>query len=272
MRYDILISKLEFFGFHGVLEEEKKLGQKFIISAKLIINAPNAVEEDNCDKTVNYSDVCQMIGQIVEKERFDLIESLGDAIARRILVEFPLVESVTIQVDKPWAPIGLHVDNVSVVITRGWHNAYIGVGSNMGDCQANIEAAVKYIQESEFNRDVKVSTLIKTKPYGYVEQDDFLNGAIEIKTMFSPEELLHFLQKIELDLHRTREIHWGPRTIDLDIELFDNLIINEPDLIIPHHEMHKRSFVLQPLCELNPYLIHPVYGEYLIDLLSKINN
>ena len=90
--------------------------------------------------------------------------------------------------------------------------------------------------------------------------------------MFSPEELLHFLQKIELDLHRTREIHWGPRTIDLDIELFDNLIINEPDLIIPHHEMHKRSFVLQPLCELNPYLIHPVYGEYLIDLLSKINN
>ncbi len=270
MRYDILINKLEFFGFHGVLEEEKRLGQKFIISGKLTVNSPDALKEDNCEKTVNYSEVCHLIGEIVEKERFNLIESLGDEIARRILLEFPLVDSVTIQVDKPWAPIRLNVENVAVVITRSWHNAYIGVGSNMGDCRSNIETAVKYINDSIFNKNVNVSTLIKTKPYGYVDQNDFLNGAIAIKTMLSPEELLHFLQKIELDLHRTREIHWGPRTIDLDIELYDNLVINEPDLKIPHHEMHKRDFVLQPLCELNPYLVHPVYGKYLVDLFDEI--
>lgn len=270
MRYDILISKLEFFGFHGVLEEEKRLGQKFVISGTLTVNAPDAVEQDDCDKTVNYSEVCHLIGKIVEKERFNLIESLGDEIVKRILIEFPLVESATIQVDKPWAPISLNVEKVSVVMTRSWHSAYIGVGSNMGDCKSNIENAVNYIRASKFNKDVVVSTLIKTKPYGYVEQDDFLNGAIAIKTMLSPEELLRFLQKIELDLHRTREIHWGPRTIDLDIELFDNLIINAPDLKIPHHEMHKRDFVLQPLCELNPYLVHPVYGKYLIDLYEEL--
>ncbi|MCR4567263.1 MAG: 2-amino-4-hydroxy-6-hydroxymethyldihydropteridine diphosphokinase [Pseudobutyrivibrio sp.] len=269
MRYDILVEKLEGFGYHGVLEEEKRKGQKFIVSARLTVNSPDGVDEDNCEKTVNYSEVSHLIVELIENTRFDLIEALADHIAKTILIQFSLVEKVTIQVDKPGAPIELQFENVAVVVERSWHTVYVGLGSNMGDCEKNISTAVERIRGAGCNKDVVVSTLIKTKPYGNVEQDDFLNGACVFKTMYQPKELLRFLQKIELDLKRTREIHWGPRTIDLDIELYDALVVDEENLTIPHPDMHNRDFVLKPLCELNPRLVHPVYKRYLADFIEK---
>ncbi len=270
MRYEIFIDKLECFGFHGVLEEEKRLGQKFIISSKLTVNSPEGVEEDNCEKTVNYAQVCELMAQIAENERYDLIETLADTIAKEILIKFSMVEKVTVHVDKPGAPIRQSVENVGVEVKRGWHTAYLGVGSNMGDTLGNISEAMRKLQDSPFNSEVVLSELIKTKPYGYTQQDDFINGVCSLKTILTPEELLGLLHQIENDLKRTREIHWGPRTIDLDILLFDNLVMEEPDLTIPHPQMCKRDFVLKPLLELNPRLVNPLTHQYFADIFEEL--
>ena len=183
MNGEIIIKSLECFGFHGVLGEEKKLGQKFIVSAKLKVDFTKAVEADACENTVNYSEVCQLISNVVKDTNFNLIESLADRITKEILLGFPLVESVYVKVEKPWAPIKLCLDTVAVAVEKKWHTVYLGVGSNIGDSEANIESAVRMIKESEYNKDVTISNLIKTKPYGYKEQDDFLNGAISLKTI-----------------------------------------------------------------------------------------
>ena len=120
---------------------------------------------------------------------------------------------------------------------------------------------------------LKVSDFLVTAPYGGVEQDDFLNGALALKTLLTPQELLERLHEIEQKAHRERLIHWGPRTLDLDILLYDDLVLDTPDLIIPHVEMHLRDFVLIPLAQIAPWKRHPVLGltvsQMLADLQAK---
>ena len=117
----------------------------------------------------------------------------------------------------------------------------------------------------------KVSNFIVTPPYGYTEQDDFLNGAIKIQTLYSPKTLLTFLQKIELKANRVRQIHWGPRTLDLDILLYDDVIYDDDTLTIPHPELHLRDFVLIPLKEIAPNCVHPLLNKRISELLSQIS-
>ena len=114
------------------------------------------------------------------------------------------------------------------------------------------------------------SSLIETKPYGYCEQADFLNGCIELSTLLTPCELLIALQNIENDAGRIRSIHWGPRTLDLDIVFYDDLIFDSEKLKIPHIDMHKREFVLKPLAELIPYKRHPLLKETVSDMLENV--
>ena len=109
-----------------------------------------------------------------------------------------------------------------------------------------------------------------TEPVGGVEQDDFLNGCLELETLYTPYELLDFLHKIEQAHNRKRIVHWGPRTLDLDIILYDDVVMYEDDLIIPHIEMENREFVLKPLCEIAPYIKNPVNGKSIKQLLSEI--
>ena len=116
----------------------------------------------------------------------------------------------------------------------------------------------------------KVSSFIITPPYGYTEQDDFLNGAIKIQTLYSPKMLLAFLQDIEKKANRVRQIHWGPRTLDLDILLYDDVICDDDILTIPHPELHKRDFALIPLKEIAPNCVHPLYNKRISELLSEI--
>ena len=98
------------------------------------------------------------------------------------------------------------------------------------------------------------------------DQDDFLNACLELRTLLPPAELLEELHHIEKEAGRERIIRWGPRTLDLDIILYDDLILEEDSLCIPHVEMHKRKFVLEPLCEIAPYKRHPVYGKTVWEL------
>lgn len=269
---EIIIRDMEAFGYHGVLEEEKGLGQKFLVSANIRLDASKAIKEDRCEYTVDYGKVCKRINEIVGLERYDLIEALAGRIAEVILLEFASVKNVVVEVKKPWAPVKVSLDTASVRIERGWHDVYIGVGSNMGDSLQNIKDAMDMIQSDKKNKDIRVSDMIKTKPYGVKEQDDFLNCAAYFKTIMQPKELLYFLQDIEKKLKRERIVHWGPRTIDLDILFYDDIIFQDDELIIPHPEINKRDFVLQPLCNISPHLVHPLYRRRVSELLDDLKS
>ncbi|MDP5276975.1 2-amino-4-hydroxy-6-hydroxymethyldihydropteridine diphosphokinase [Chengkuizengella axinellae] len=126
--------------------------------------------------------------------------------------------------------------------------AYIGLGSNIGERESYLKNAVELLNHS--NTKVKsCSNIYETDPVGYTDQDAFLNMVVEIETTYSPEALLHQLAEIEKSLLRQREIHWGPRTIDLDLLLFEDIQLNTDKLIIPHPRMNERLFVLIPLLD-----------------------
>ena len=148
---------------------------------------------------------------------------------------------------------------------------WIALGSNMGEGRKNLDLAIKMMNERGVLVE-KDSTYIETEPYGYTEQDNFVNAVCIAETKLSPRELLGVLLKIELDMGRVRIIKWGPRIIDLDILFYEDLIIDEEDLKVPHIEIQKRSFVLEPMNEISPDKIHPVFKKTVHQLLLDLNS
>jgi len=264
----IYIKDLEIYGFHGVNQQEKDMGQRFIISLELFFSLQAPGESDNLNETVNYAQVCVDIEEEFKKEKYDLIEKAAEKLAKFVLMNYKLVDRVKVKIKKPWAPIGKPLDHVAVEIDRRWHTAYIAIGSNMGDKDKNLNSAIELINSSDFNEVTKVSNFYETKPVGYLEQDEFLNGALEIRTLLSPKKLMQFLLEKEEELKRERIIKWGPRTIDLDILLYDDLITSEEEIIIPHPRMHERLFVLKPLSDIAPYVMHPILNKRVIELAN----
>ncbi|BAL80547.1 2-amino-4-hydroxy-6-hydroxymethyldihydropteridine diphosphokinase [Caldisericum exile] len=149
------------------------------------------------------------------------------------------------------------------------HKVFIALGSNLGDREKNILDAINYMIEEGIDI-IGISSIIETAPYGLTEQPSFLNCVVEGITNFSPRELLFILLDIERRLLRVRTIRWGPRTIDLDIIFYDDLIIDEPDLKIPHPDMQNRIFVLKPLSEIAPNFVHPVLRKTIKALLDEL--
>lgn len=273
MKYDeIHIENLEFFARHGVFPEETKLGQKFIVSLTMYMNTRKAGKSDNLEVSVDYGAVSHFITDYMKENTFLLIEAAAENLVRELLLHFPLVKGIDLELKKPWAPIGLPVEYASVKISRFWRRAYLGMGSNLGDKKGYLDQAVEKIKEDPECVVEKVSQYLVTEPYGGVEQDDFLNACMVVRTLLSPEELLDKLHEIEQEAHRERIIHWGPRTLDLDILMYDDLVMESDDLIIPHIEMDKREFVLKPLCEIAPNLRHPILKKTVSQLLAAITN
>ena len=266
----IIIKDLEIFARHGVFPEENVLGQKFLVSAVLYTDTRKAGLTDELEYSIHYGEVSHLIKRIMEENTWKLIEKAAEEIARAILLTYPLAQQADITVKKPWAPVGLPLDTVAVKISRSWHTAYIALGSNMGDKKAYLDHAVAMLDDDPDSQVIKVSDYFVTAPYGGVEQDDFLNGALELRTLLSPEELLDKLHEIEQSAHRERLVHWGPRTLDLDILLYDELVLDTPDLHIPHVEMHMRDFVLIPLCEIAPWKRHPLTGQTVEQMLKSL--
>ncbi len=266
----ILIENLVLFANHGVLPEENRLGQKFVLSGKLYLDLHDAGETDDIAKTVNYAEVCSMITEYTKANTCKLIESAVSQIADKIFENYPEVAAVDLTLRKPWAPIGLPVDCAGVSIKRKRHTAYVALGSNLGDKKAYLDEAVKKLDEDKKCRVKRVSDYIETEPYGGVEQDSFLNGALELETTYSPMQLLKVLNTIEAEAHRERKIHWGPRTLDLDIILFDDEIIQNERLTVPHIDMCNRDFVLIPMAQIAPYKRHPVSGKTMCELRDEL--
>ncbi|HBC95926.1 MAG TPA: 2-amino-4-hydroxy-6-hydroxymethyldihydropteridine pyrophosphokinase [Clostridium sp.] len=264
------INDLEVYGYHGVSRGEKDLGQKFLISLKLYLDLSKAGKNDDLNDTVDYSALCKEVEEEFKREKYNLIEKAAEALSQFILKKYDRVKRVKVKVKKPWAPIGKSLKWAAVEVDRCWHRAYIAVGSNMGDRRKNIKSAVDILDESAFNKVVKVSKLYNTQPVGYLNQEDFLNGALELKTLLSPEKLMDFLLDVEKKLKRERKIKWGPRTLDLDVILYDDLVTENGKVVIPHPRMHKRLFVLKPLCDIAPFTVHPILKKRIVDLTLEL--
>ncbi len=147
---------------------------------------------------------------------------------------------------------------------------YIAIGSNLGDRTLNCKRAIEEI--SAFSDVTAVSSFYETDPVGNEDQPLFINCAIEIISDITPHQLLGELSRIENKLGRVRKEKWGPRTIDLDIIFYGEVVLNDPDLKIPHPEAHKRRFVLEPLAEIAPGLIHPHFQVSVSELLGNIKD
>lgn len=254
----ILIENLKVFAHHGVFPEETQNGQDFFLSAGLYLDTGAAAKNDNLELSVNYGEVCQTMTELMQEKNFQLIESAAEYLTQNLMLRYPLIQKIELSLSKPHAPVGLPFENISVHVARAWHDVYLSIGSNMGDKKGWLDFAVTKLKEDKNCRVCRISDYITTKPYGNVEQDDFLNGAVFLRTICTPKELLDLLHQIEQDAGRERKIHWGPRTLDLDILLYDDLITESPELVIPHPDMHNRDFVLTPLKQIAPYKVHPL--------------
>ena len=267
---EIRIENLEVYAYHGVYEEENHMGQPFFINMVLYSSLREAGKTDALEKSTNYGEVCHFVNDWMKAHTVKLIETVAEELAKGILHKFPLIESLDIEVRKPEAPVGLPFDCVSVKLHRGWHTAYVAIGSNLGDKENYMEVGINALKEAEDVRVIKVADVIATKPYGVEEQPDFLNSVIEIKTLLSPQELLDTLHEIENQAGRERTLRWGPRTLDLDIIFYDDLVMETETLIIPHVDMENREFVLEPMVQLAPWKRHPILHRTMEQLLQAL--
>jgi 2-amino-4-hydroxy-6-hydroxymethyldihydropteridine diphosphokinase len=149
------------------------------------------------------------------------------------------------------------------------HILYIALGSNLGDRQANLNATI-----DNFSPQMKVlkkSNVYETPPWGFTDQPAFLNQVVKAETYLQPVPLLHHLKRLETALGRVPSFQNGPRLIDLDILFFDDLVLDSPALKLPHPRLHERAFVLVPLADLEPALVHPVLNRSVSDLLKAVD-
>lgn len=266
----IRIRGLRVYAGHGVFEEERKLGQSFFVDAVLDTRLREAGEKDDLKLSTDYGAVCERITQVMTEENCRLIEAAAERTARELLLSFPAVESLELTIHKPQAPIPLPFEDVAVCIRRGWHTAYVALGSNLGDREAFLKLGVDGVNAHPLCRVEETAPVYATTPYGGVEQGEFLNTVMRVRTLLEPEPLLDLLQSLEQKAGRERKVHWGPRTLDLDLLFYEDRILTTPRLIVPHPDMENRDFVLKPLCDIAPGLVHPVSRRPVITLLRKL--
>lgn len=266
----IHIKDLEIIGFHGAIPEEKVLGQKFVLSFELDVDLRQAGKNDDLTKTVHYGELAQKVEEEFTKTSYDLIEKAAEEICEFVLLNYPLVKKVKLLLKKPWAPTRKHVEYVAVEIERKWNKVYIAAGSNIGDKEETLKEAIDKIDKRKDCVVTKVSNFYTTDPVGYEDQDQFVNCVFEIDTLQTPSELMDTLLEVEKDFKRERIIRWGPRTLDLDIIFYDDIISYDEHILIPHPRAHERQFVMKPMCDINPYYVHPIYRKRVMDISSEL--
>lgn len=266
----ILIDGYELTGCHGVNPEEKVEPQRFVFSAQLDFDLTEAAETDDVDKTVSYAAVCKVIKAFFGESSRDLVETLALGAARRIMLAFPRLVRAAVTVAKPDAPMKGKFDSVGVTAEVKRRAAYVGMGSSLGDRHAYLDKAKELIREDPLVLSVRESARTETAPYGGAAKNAFINSALRVETLHTPEGLLGLLMRVERECGRTREVHWGDRTLDLDLLLFGDEVRSEGDLILPHPEMTRREFVLAPLADIAPHAVHPLCGKRVSELLSEL--
>jgi dihydroneopterin aldolase/2-amino-4-hydroxy-6-hydroxymethyldihydropteridine diphosphokinase len=286
---------MRFFGYHGVLPEERDRGQEFVVDVDLQADLGPAGRTDDLAATVDYRRVYELVREVVEGPPRRLLEAVAEAVAARLLDLEP-VEAVRVRVRKPSVPLPGPVDSAAVEIVRrrqdvgrapphqsagpqtpdsghrtgssvrrgaaetgpGSHSpVFLGLGSNMGDRVRLLEQALGALQASGRVQVVRRSALYETAPVGRTDQPSFLNMVAQVETDLPPEDLLALALEVERTLGRVRGERWGPRPIDIDILLYGDAVVDTPSLVIPHPEITRRRFVLEPLLEIAPHATLP---------------
>jgi dihydroneopterin aldolase/2-amino-4-hydroxy-6-hydroxymethyldihydropteridine diphosphokinase len=261
----IILKGIAARGFHGVLESEKRDGQTFLVDVVIAVDLAPAGASDALSDTVNYAEVAGDVVALVEGESLDLIEALAARIADRVLAR-PLVEAVEVTVHKPEAPVGHPFSDVQVRVTRERQaRVVIALGSNLGDSLEILhDAAVSLYGLIDI---IELSPVVETDPVGGPDQAAYLNAVVTGTTHLAPLSLLAGLHDIERAHGRTREVHWGPRTLDLDLvqygdPVFDTDVrMDTPTLTLPHPRAHERAFVLVPWLQAEPEAALRVDGK-----------
>ena len=255
----ITLSRMEFEGHTGCFDFEKTNGQKFIVTIDIFIDRIKGCYTDELADTVAYDKVYEITKQIVTSDRGNLIECLAQKIADGVLEYDKRIDKVQVTVSKPEAPVKGIFETMEVTVTRCRKEFVIlSLGSNLGDREANILAAEKALKELSGTEGFKYASIYETEPVGLEEQPYFLNTCVGFYTDIEPFDLLDKIHVIENRLMRTRDVHWGPRTIDIDIIFYGDRVIMKPELTVPHPMWHLRSFVIVPLREIKDVgLDHP---------------
>lgn len=267
----IKIKDLEVYAKHGLFGEEKKLGQKFLISSNIGLSFRKCAIEKNLDESIDYGKLSHELYDLFASETEDLIETLAYKLTKFIFDTYEIAQTVDITIKKPWAPINLPLDTASVSCKKKRRNYYIGIGTNLGDREGYINSALD-MMEKEGLKVLEKASIIETKAWGKTDQGDFLNTVVKVNSYEDPHDLLHILQKIELDLGRVRHEKWGERTIDLDILFIDREIHFTDELVVPHPYISEREFVLESLNELIPNYFHPILNKKISKLYEEVKN
>ncbi len=262
MRADrIELRGLRVRGYHGVLDGERRDGQEFLIDAVLAVDTRPAAATDDLSLTVDYAGLSERLAGIVASEPVQLIETLAERLAQACLAE-PAVRQAEITVHKPNAPISLPFGDVSVTIRRERRvPVVIALGSNLGDRRQELQRAVDELAATRGLRITAVSPVYETAPVGGPEQPDYLNAVVLAETSRPAAELLRRAHTIVVAAPRTREVRWGPRTLDVDIIAYGAETSSDPVLTLPHPRVHERAFVLAPWLDADPGAVLPGRGR-----------
>ena len=241
----------------GVLPHERTIAQPVQVDLDLHVDLRDAGRTDDLSDTADYGDVAERVAAVVRESKDTLLERLADRVAE-MLVTIDRVDAVDVKITKLRPPIPEQVDSTAVHIHRSrrdyddfpreQHQAIIGLGSSLGDREGYLRLAV-----SSFDNIEAVSQVFETDPVGGPDgQGAYLNMVMAVRTTLDPYALLRRCRQIEGAAYRQRVVHWGPRTLDLDLLFYDDVHINDPDLTVPHPRFAERRFVLAPLQEVAP--------------------
>jgi dihydroneopterin aldolase/2-amino-4-hydroxy-6-hydroxymethyldihydropteridine diphosphokinase len=243
---------VEAFGYHGVLPDEKRDGQPFVVDVVMELDLATAGVSDRLDDTVSYAEVAGEVVARITGPSFDLIERLAEVVADDVL-SHRLIDAVTVTVHKPQAPVGHPFSDVAVEVHRARGiPVVVALGANLGDARATLESAVRAVAGLPGMRVRAVSPLVETDPVGGPDQPAYLNAVMVGDTNLDPADLLRRLHEIEADHGRTREIQWAARTLDLDLIQVgrpgtgSEVRREDPELTLPHPRADERGFVLVP--------------------------
>jgi 2-amino-4-hydroxy-6-hydroxymethyldihydropteridine diphosphokinase/dihydroneopterin aldolase len=271
----VALAGLRVFARHGVLAAERQDGQEFLIDAVLWLDTSAAAAADDLSLAADYSAIADRIVTLASDPPVRLIETLAQRLADGCLAE-PAVQEVEITVHKPHAPIPHRFADVSVTIRRarpavagqgGGQQVVIALGSNLGDRLGHLQGAVDALDGTRGLAVAAVSPVYQTAPVGGPAQPDYYNAVLTARTVLPPRALLTRCQQVENAFGRVRAETWGPRTLDLDLIVYGDVVTDDPELTLPHPRAAERAFVLAPWHAVDPDAVIPGRGS-VADLLA----
>lgn len=265
----VRVKDLCFFGHHGVLPEEKTLGQRFYISIEIGADMSIAIKNDNYEHAVCYGELSAIAHEVVTGPSYDLIETLAGRIAQAILERCPLVEEARVEVHKPSVPLSYSLRETSAeVYVQRRYTIGFSLGANLGEREASLQAAVDALGRAEGIEVEQVSSLYDSAPWGEEDQAPFINLCVVGQTVCSPCDVLEVCKRIERDIGRVPGRHWGERVVDIDVLFYGDKQVDTSVLTLPHQYMWERAFVLEPLAELIP--MRKISGRCVKDALAQL--